>query len=186
MLGFREVDLNDAEKILQWRTSDRVTRNMNTDIDNTLEQQKRWLSAKRKDESYYHWIITTGDRDIGLVSLSDIDIESKTASWGFYIGDDESIGFGGFVPLFLYDFAFRKLGLSKIVAETLYYNTHVIQLHVQHGYSFRPERDHVITKNQKPVLVVSMELNRGDFIGSRYDKVSADFPVEHWTGNPFK
>lgn len=185
MLSFREVGIDDAEMIRRWRTKERVSVNMNTDVDNTIEQQKAWIVGKQSDSSYYHWIIQAAEKDIGLVYLSDIDVDDKTTSWGFYIGDDDHLGFGGFVPLYLYSFVFHKLNLKTVVAEVLYYNIDVIRMHLQHGYTFSPRMDHVIEKRGNSVLVVGMELSKSQFTNSRYNKFIIDLPSKHWVANPF-
>ena len=56
------------------------------------------------------------------------------------MGDEEKVRLGGLVPPFFYSFCFEKLGLERIYAEMLYFNTAVIDLHRLHGYEFCPER----------------------------------------------
>ena len=185
MLSFREVGTDDAELIRAWRSKERVSVNMNTDLNNTAAQQKAWIVSKQSDSTYYHWIIQAAEKDIGLVYLSDIDGKGKTTSWGFYIGDDNYLGLGGFVPLYLYSFVFRGLNLTSILAEVLYYNVDVVQMHLQHGYIFCPRMDHVIDKRGENVLVIGMALNRDRFINSRYDRFNVNLPWEQWEANPF-
>ena len=185
MLSFREVLPSDAALIHNWRTKNRVSSSMNTDLDSSIWEQEQWVNLKRQDPSYYHWIIRCTGKDIGLVSISNVDTDRRITSWGFYIGEDDFLGVGGFVPLYLYSYIFHSIKLEKVVAEVLYYNTEVIKLHLKHAYIFRPEKDYVIQKRKQQVLVISMELDKKDFVDSRYDKLSVELPVKHWEANPF-
>ena len=63
-ISFREVKLSDAEIILRWRTCPRVTKFMNTDIENNVENQKSWLKNCYTKNNYYHWIIESDNKPI--------------------------------------------------------------------------------------------------------------------------
>ncbi|MDN3683967.1 GNAT family N-acetyltransferase [Vibrio sinaloensis] len=96
---------------------------------------------------YYHWIVQVNSVDVGLISLSDYDEASGTTSWGFYIGHDDYLGVGAFVPLYLYNFIFFKSSnVNKITAEVFYDNTNTIKLHTLHGYKFESDKCRVIRK----------------------------------------
>ena len=44
------------------------------------------------------------------------------------------------------------LGIERIDAEMLYFNTKVIDLHQLHGYEFAPERDRILRKDGKSIF----------------------------------
>ena len=111
MLKFREVELDDAELILKWRTKKRVTRFMNRDIDYDLNAQRGWLESCYSKPSYYHWIVTFTDVPIGLIYLSAFDRKEATAAWGLYIGEDDYLSIGGIIPLHFYKLCFKHLKL---------------------------------------------------------------------------
>ena len=184
MIRFREIRTEDAAMLLDWRTSKRVTQFMNTDLDYDVEAQKRWLQSCYSRPDYYHWIICAEDRDVGFLSLTEYNIESGAASWGLYLGDESASGVGGLVPPYFYDFAFRQLGLQRIDAEVFYNNTRVIDLHRLHGYRFVPEKDRVIEKNGKEILLIALELHAETFLGSRFARYRGAFPVTHWAKAP--
>ena len=109
MISFRETELDDAKLILDWRTSERVTKYMKSDIPYDIESQKKWLSSSFNKSNYYHWIIQHDGKDVGFLNFFDWDQEQKDISWGFYIGDETSLGIGGRVPPYFYNFAFDYL-----------------------------------------------------------------------------
>jgi len=183
-ISFREVKLDDAQMILRWRTCPRVTRFMNTDIEYDIEAQKRWLSNCYTKRHYYHWIIESDNNPIGLINILNYDLLEKNLGWGFYVGEENYKGIGGFVPPFLYNFCFKSLGVKQICAEVFFNNVSMVKLCLMHGYFFTPAGDRVITKNGKDILLISMKLEKDDFLKSKFYRFSADFPTERWTGRP--
>lgn len=184
MFTFREVLQSDAQMLLTWRTSPRVTTSMNTDVDNTLRQQENWILNCNKKPSYYHWVIQAGDQPIGLIYLQDFQPEEGSCSWGFYLGDDNYSGLGGLVPPFFYNTLFQYFGIKIVNAEVWVENESVIRLHQLHGYRFRPDRDRVIEKNGKERLLVSMELQRCSYDMVRFGRFQAHFPILNWAARP--
>jgi UDP-4-amino-4,6-dideoxy-N-acetyl-beta-L-altrosamine N-acetyltransferase len=146
MISFDEVTLDDTERILKWRTSHRVAKFMDTDVEFSLDNQRQWLKSCYKKKHYYHWIIKIEGKPAGLLNICDYDPVKKTSSWGFYIGEDDAVGYGAFIPPMLYNFLFGQLGVENIEIEVFYNNLSVIGLHQLHGYKFLPNNDRVIVK----------------------------------------
>ncbi len=69
MIGFREIELKDAEKILKWRTSERINKASNSDMKYDLKGHKKWLLSNFKKPDYYHWIVQNKGRDIGYLNF---------------------------------------------------------------------------------------------------------------------
>ena len=186
MISFREIEIEDAKTILDWRTSKRVTKFMNFDMNYDIDAQKRWLKNSFNKSTYYHWIIQYGCKDVGLLNFVDWNKEERTTSWGFYIGDESALGVGGLVPSYFYNFAFDKLGVDRVLAEVVYNNTGVIDLHLKQGYVFDPKRDHVIEKNGHSILMVCMSLCKHDFKASKLSRLKQELPISNWSESPFE
>lgn len=184
MITFREVNVDDAEMILRWRTSSRVTKFMNSDVEYDLEAQRNWLLASYKKPHYYHWIIENDGKPIGLINLADYSLSDATTSWGFYIGEENSDGLGAFIPPYFYNFLFGELSIETINVEVFYNNKNVIELHLLHGYKFAPERDRVILKNDKKILLVNMTLNKEHWNFKKFSRNLATFPIARWQAKP--
>lgn len=184
VISFREILVDDAKKILDWRTSERVTGFMNSDINYDLDAQVRWIEESFNKPSYYHWIVQYGGKDVGLLNFVDWNREDKTTSWGFYIGEDSALGIGGLVPPYFYNFAFDTLGVKTIFAEVFYNNTAVINLHLNQGYRFDVERDHVIEKNGRTILKVCMSLDKEVFKASKLSGLKQSIPILGWKACP--
>ena len=184
MINFREIQIEDAKIILDWRTLDRVTKFMKSDIEYDLEQQISWLNRSFNKSTFYHWIIQYDGKDVGLLNFVDWKRDKKTTSWGFYIGEENALGIGSMVPSYFYNFAFEFLHVHRILADVFYNNTGVIELHLKQGYSFNVKRDHVIKKNGKNILIVCMSLEKNVFLASKFAKLKKNLPINRWKANP--
>ncbi len=183
-ISLREVTIDDAELILKWRTKPRVTRYMKTDVIFDINKQKKWLECSNDLESYYHWIIQIGNEPAGFINLSDYSRENKITSWGYYIGEDKFMMYGGYVFPYFYNWAFDVLKVGKILAEVFFNNTNMILFHQLYGNKFTPQHDRVIVKNGKDVLIVTMELEKDLWDTKKYKKFIADFPIDGWGKRP--
>jgi RimJ/RimL family protein N-acetyltransferase len=183
MLSFREIQIeDDAELILRWRTSNRVSRFMSTEVDHDIQAHTRWLKSVFAKKDYYHWIIEKDNRPVGLINLHDYSERDETTSWGLYIGEENLNGLGAVIPPYFYNFIFGRLGVRSVNAETFYNNTRVIGLHLFYGYNFRPDRDQVIWKSGKQILLVAQELTADCWKSRPYSKYETDFPIKRWGG----
>jgi len=180
MFTFREVTVDDAKLLLDWRTSKRVAQFLNTDVSYDLDAQKKWIEGCGKKEHYYHWIIQLNGKDIGHLNFTDWNRDQRRLSWGLYIGEDDALGAGGIVPLYFYNFCFDELNVEAIPAEVFYTNVSAIKLFLVHHYKFFPSRNFVISKNGKKILMVCMELSKNDFKNSRFQKFRSKFPINNW------
>ncbi len=180
MLTFREVEIEDAELILSWRTKERVTRFMSTDISHDVEAQKLWLSSSYSKPSYYHWIIQHNGKDIGFLNIVDWNRQLKETYWGYYVGEDGALGIGSIVPPCLYRFAFDILGVECVKAAIFKENAKVIQLHRLQGYEPEPSGDHIIHKNGNAIPMVCMTLHKTTFAKKGYSRLDVELPVTRW------
>lgn len=176
-INFKKLNVEDAKLVLDWRTSQRVTTFMNSDIDYNITNQIQWIINLQERKDIYYWVIEINNIKVGLINLSNIDFVHKSADWGYYIGDDLFIGYGSLVPAYLYNFVFNELNLEILNAEVFYDNTMVIKMHLKFGYDFNPKKDKVIFKNYKPILLVGMSLYKSNWNSNRYKKFKSSFPL---------
>ena len=186
MIRFREVQIKDTKTILTWRTSERVTKFMESDIKYDIDAQKRWVEDSFNKPCYYHWIIQYGGKDVGLLNFVDWNAEDRTTSWGFYIGDESALGAGGLIPPYFYNFAFDKLCVERVIAKVFYNNKSVIDLHLKQGYNFEPKGDHVIEKKGRSILIVCMSLCKKEFKASKLSRLKQKLPTSNWKASPFE
>jgi len=163
MIKFIKLREEHLEQVLNWRTREDVTRYMNTDIDYDMAEQRLWFERVSRLETEKYWIISIKGKDVGLISLNDIDYINKRTSWGYYIGEEKERMYGAVIPLYLYHYVFMQLKLHKITAEVMSENKNVIKLNKVHGCrKVGILYDHVY-KNGKFHDIVLMELLKEDW-----------------------
>ncbi|OAS14501.1 UDP-4-amino-4,6-dideoxy-N-acetyl-beta-L-altrosamine N-acetyltransferase [Paenibacillus oryzisoli] len=132
-MEFLKVKEEHLEQILKWRTSEHITQYMFTDIEYSLDNQKRWFEYISCDTSSKYWIIASKGQLIGLVSLSNIDWQNLRAYWAYYIGDTKYNMVGAMIGPYVYNYAFQKLGFHKLLGEVMSHNENVKKIHLKHG-----------------------------------------------------
>lgn len=184
-INFREIKASDAELILSWRTKERISKYMNSNVEFDIDKQKKWIESCYNKDNYYHWIIQSNTNPIGVICIKDINLKNSDTSWGFYIGDEAFLGIGGFIPPFFYNWIFSTKKIMKIKAFVFDDLINVMKLHQFHKYKFIPDEDQYIKKNGLKTIVRAMYLNIEEWEKSNYKKFIAPFPTEHWLVNPF-
>jgi UDP-4-amino-4,6-dideoxy-N-acetyl-beta-L-altrosamine N-acetyltransferase len=146
---FVSIKEEHLELILDWRTSEFVTKFMYTDIEHDMKKQKEWFSYIQNDRNSYYWLVKYKDQLIGLVSITDINQRDKRGYWNFYIGDPAFSMLGGFIGPYVYNYAFQNLGFHKLMGEVMEENEGVRKLHLKQGArEVGYFLDHIFKNNQ--------------------------------------
>ncbi|EPZ50531.1 acetyltransferase (GNAT) domain protein [Bacteriovorax sp. BAL6_X] len=174
MFNFKEISENDLELVLKWRTSEHVTKFMNTDIQNSIENQKKWFKAYLKNDEYKFWIINYDNKRIGSIYL-----DEKDMSWGFYIGEKKYTLLGPMVLPYFYNYIFldRYKDLEYIDAEVFKNNKAVIKIHNKHGYE-KLNNEYKVIKSDKEIVLCKYRLFKSSWLAleKKYKRFRADFP----------
>lgn len=167
-----QIQEQHLKQILDWRTSEEITKYMYTDIEYNLENQKRWWEKIRNDKNGYYWMIEYKNELIGYISITNIDWQHKRGYWNFYIGNMKYSMLAGFLGFYVYNFAFQKLGLEKLLGEVMDINEGVRKLHMKQGAREVGYFEHHILKNNQwhNVYVFEMTKERWLEIGQKYKK----------------
>jgi UDP-4-amino-4,6-dideoxy-N-acetyl-beta-L-altrosamine N-acetyltransferase len=177
-INFRPINVSDSEMVLNWRTSPRVTQYMNTDIEYDVDAQTEWIKSLKTRFDYYVWIIQLNEIPLGVINISDIDYDNLSCSWGYYIGRDEYLGYGGFVPPYVYNFVFNSLNLAVLNIKVFSENISVINLHLKYGYELNPFYDEIIFKNNIQINLLGMSLHVNKWNFGRYNKFISNLKLE--------
>ncbi|CAD5285897.1 UDP-4-amino-4, 6-dideoxy-N-acetyl-beta-L-altrosamine N-acetyltransferase [Alteromonas sp. 38] len=176
MFKFRHITPDDLAIILKWRTSDDVNKFMLSDVSYDLEQQKKWFQAIQSDRKSGYWIIEYNHQSIGVLNQSEISVEHKRCSWGFYIGDPNLKQLGGLIPPYFYNYVFASENINKITAEVLSNNEKVMKLHRLHAYRDVGVYQSHIYKNDEWYDLHLFELHKEDWLQKkRFSSFLADF-----------
>lgn len=135
MLTYRRPALDDAERLLGWRTRPDITRFMFTDIEHDVEKQRAWLAACETKPGFVHRIICIGAKPVGYASITVVDAAAKVGTVGVYLADIQNQpGVTAFNFIHALNHAFYTVGLNKIVNHILEGNTRVIRAQKYNGY----------------------------------------------------
>lgn len=177
MFSFRLMTETDLPQVLTWRTSEHVTRFMLSDIQVDLEAQRHWFQRISDDPGCCYWLIIWQDKPVGVIHLSDLNVELKEASWGFYIGDTEVMNLGGLLPPYFYNFVFQQLRLTRLKADVVALNELVLKLHKLHGYQVSGTHTH--EKNNEIIEVIEMQLSQKNWLArKKFHRYQASFPLK--------
>ncbi|WP_427071498.1 UDP-4-amino-4,6-dideoxy-N-acetyl-beta-L-altrosamine N-acetyltransferase [Lysinibacillus fusiformis] len=173
------IEEQHLQQILDWRTSAEITRFMYTDIEYSLENQKKWLNTIRADQKGHYWLIEYRDEIIGYISITEIDWKHKRGAWNFYIGNMKYAMLAGFLGAYMYNYAFTELGLQKLIGEVMDINEGVQKLHLKQGARTVGVYERHICKNGvwHDVHVFEMTEARWQEIGNKFKKYIPEVQV---------
>lgn len=131
----RQIEADDLEKLRLWRNSHVVARYMAYREEITSEMQQLWFRGVCERGDLY-FVICEAGRELGLINLKDIDLQTGEAEGGIYLAREEYCN--SLTPvravLCLFDFAFEVLRLKRIMAHVLDENKRAIRFNHMLGY----------------------------------------------------
>ena len=184
MITFREISPQDANLLLIWRQSKRVTNFMRSNIEHGMDEQIKWIQSCYTKADYYHWIIQYQRVDVGFLNFSNWDKQQKSVEWGFYIGEEDALGIGSIIPPYFYNFAFDVLNVERIYADVLENNHMVAKLHFSQGYIEDRSRNSVFIKNGRSTGSIGLVLTKETFKKSKFARLKQEFPLLNWESSP--
>lgn len=177
-INFRPLCESDSFLVLNWRTNLRVSKFLITDIEYDLGFQLEWIKSIKARFDSFVWIIQLNEVPIGVINISDIDYCNCSCSWGYYIGNDDYLGYGGFIPPYFYNFVFNTLNFATLNVKVFPENLSVIKLHLKFGYEFNPLFDEFIFKNNLQIKLLGMTLQVSDSNFNRFDKFISNMELK--------
>jgi len=80
-----------AEMVRQWRNDKKIMRFMFHKGEITADMQKEWFESVDNEQNFF-FLIYRGNEAVGLINISSIDWENKTAYTGLFIYEDQYLG----------------------------------------------------------------------------------------------
>jgi UDP-4-amino-4,6-dideoxy-N-acetyl-beta-L-altrosamine N-acetyltransferase len=133
--SIRPIELNDKDRILQWRNSERVRCNMYSDHVISQLEHDAWFARALAEIPALYLIFLNEGKSIGFVSFTNISTANGRCYWAFYLGEaDVPRGAGSVMEFFAMDYAFLTLNIRKLCCEVFSFNVGVIKLHEKFGF----------------------------------------------------
>ncbi|MCK3658639.1 hypothetical protein A4G18_07945 [Pasteurellaceae bacterium Pebbles2] len=160
----REVVLDDARMILDWRNQDFVRNNMYNNNIIDYETHIQWLQKVLQDDTCKYFIYEKDSKPIGVVGFYNIDLNSRKASWAFYLGNEKARGAGVEMENLALDYAFNTLQIRKLCCEVLSFNAAVIEFHKKFGFAVEGIRKADYLRDGVFYDIYQMALFRDDYL----------------------
>ncbi|MDD2367120.1 MAG: UDP-4-amino-4,6-dideoxy-N-acetyl-beta-L-altrosamine N-acetyltransferase [Desulfuromonadaceae bacterium] len=134
--NLRHIEREDLEKILRWRNSERIRKNMYTDHVISADEHMAWFERSKVQNSNLHLIFEVKEKPAGLLYFTDIDMNNSKSYWGFYIGEtDLPHGSGKALGVLGLAYAFKQLNIRKLCGEAFAFNDASIRFHKKLGFA---------------------------------------------------
>ena len=154
------MNVEDAETYVKWLSDRRVSDNLGmTSSVGTIPGEKEYIES-RKGNSYDFSIVLNDDTLIGNISLMNVNLISRKATLGIFIGDEEnrSKGYGTEAMKLLVDYVFNILGLHNIDLNVFAFNEQAIRAYEKVGFKEYGRRHESYFLDGKFYDEISMEI----------------------------
>ena len=170
--GLRRATMSDMWTVRDWRNQPHVRAGMYTNQVIGRGEHRDWYELHLADPSRQMWIIVSRGRDVGVVTLSEIDLDQRSCTWAFYIGEANLTGrgLGSAVERLVLAHVFGTLGLDTLCCEVLEFNTPVIGLHQKFGFEPTGRLENRIHRDGRPVAAICFELTRARWVATSQSK----------------
>lgn len=149
-----EVDL---PLLLKWRNTASIREAMYNNHEILREEHYSWFK-RTQTENYNgkHYLFKKNDIPLGVVNFTDVSMENKRLSWGFYIGNPQAPrGTGTLMGIAALDLAFLNMGMHKVCGEVLEVNKKSMKYHERLGFEREGFlREHICRDNHYLGIVV--------------------------------
>ena len=135
---FRPITLEDTDRIIRWRNSDRVRKNFIDQRPFTRQGHLNWMETRVAAGEVVQFILSeTGtDRPVGSVYIRDIDRKNEKGEYGIFIGEADAAGkgYGTLAAKGAIAFARDTLKLHKLSLRVFADNTAAVRSYEKAGF----------------------------------------------------
>ena len=162
--SLRKIDLDDIQLIRYWRNLDHVRHQMVKTEFVSRDGQRNWFKGLENGKDHY-FIFSLDARDIGIATVTKIDLIRKTFEGGIQCGDPKFLKhwINVWACVKIYNYAFFDLSLDISYATILNDNKSAINLNKSLGYKFLSSTDKNVgryTLTRSDYVVASEKIKR--------------------------
>lgn len=131
----RPTKPEDLERILEWRNSDRVRSCMFTDAIISWNEHLAWFERVSKSGISKHLLFEYNGQPLGVVNITNIDLQNNKCHWGFYIGEEGAPrGSGRAMGFLAIEHIFENLSMRKLCGRAFAFNLASVKFHLKLGF----------------------------------------------------
>lgn len=136
MISLQQIRKKDLILIAQWEKNQLIKNYMDVKPIMTLKDGLEWLQEIRNNKKCKYWIINNYGIKIGTLKLNHIDVENKSCSIEYYIGD---LHFRKrkITPILIwniYNYVFGDMNFDKIWCSIKINNKYAIHINKKMGF----------------------------------------------------
>jgi len=133
--SLRDINKKDLEKIFRWRNQEHIRNVMFNNSKISWDEHVNWYTNLQENKNKLSKIFIIDEMAYGVLNINIIDKEANICSWGFYIGENNSIkGAGLLLGYTSLDFIFKELKIRKLCAEVIETNKISCNFHEKLGF----------------------------------------------------
>ena len=134
----RPLERKHLAQCVDWLNDEEITEHLPASEPLSLEEEQRWYDNLLRDDSRKIFVIETLEGEhIGNVGLENINLHSRKAELGIFIGKKDmwGKGYGKEAVVLALELAFETLNLNKVYLHTFTSNKRAQQCYEKVGFS---------------------------------------------------
>lgn len=185
----RKINPSDKELVYTWRNQDYVRYAMYSSEIINAEQHSNWFHKALKEENGIYHILEYNNVPIGFIGITHVIRETKSASWTFYIGEQQKSpkGAGKILCSMMLDKFFYEMDFEKLDAEVIEFNDKSSILHEKLYFQKMPYHKNY-TRDNLVYKVTHYSLSKEDWNTKKMKKIlftggggaAAEGIFRHW------
>ncbi len=173
----RELDIKDAEYMLEWMKDPEINRFFKFSLDSiSIENAVHFIrravreNMENDEPSNLHFAIVNGaDEYYGTVSLKNIDWQEKSAEYAISTrAIAKHRGYGQFATREILKIAFEKLRLEQVFLYVLQNNEAAIKMYRKCGFHDDPAKEFISTVRGRNLKRSRFEINRDEYFMNKH------------------
>ncbi len=153
LIKFQDLDLQNLQKVLNWRNHPEIKKWMYNQDDITLEEHLDFIkNLQKNDITGYFLVRDAEENDIGVIYFININYSEKECECGLYKNPFWQQRAGGSLLYLIIKYAFNTLKLDKVKLEVFSNNERAKYLYKK--YNFQELGKKVVNSHE----VICMEL----------------------------
>ena len=152
IVPFYELNEEDKLLILNWRNNDKVRKWMYGSEIIEKKHHLKFIEDLKTTQGKQYFLVFKDMKKIGVIYFIDIDIENGCSKFGLYANPDLK-GVGDILMNIVCRYAYKTLGLRRLVAEVFSNNVKAENLYSRFG--FRVFDKKII--NEKEIMCMGLE-----------------------------
>ena len=175
-IKLRRVTENDLYNLMVWRMRPDIARHMMTEVQLTMDMQRKWFESLQKNDTQMRWVIWADDVPIGSIYLTQIDHRNKHAELGVFSAEKAYRDFRRLLYIHwnLFDYVFAHTDLHRIYGCIMEGNEGMIRFNLANGSLVEGKLTDHIYKNGRFYDLTYVGLTRERWAefrkGVQYDK----------------